>query len=134
MNATVSMDNNTAHNQTTISGARLLLLAEGLAIFVAAVIAYAARGANGWVFALLLLAPDLAMLGYLAGNKIGAICYNLAHTLIVPALLLGVGLATAQPIFIDLALIWFAHIGMDRSVGYGFKYASSFKDTHMGRV
>jgi Domain of unknown function (DUF4260) len=33
-----------------------------------------------------------------------------------------------------VALIWFAHIGMDRTVGYGLKYPTSFKDTHLQRV
>lgn len=138
MNAFTTLTDNTENTPTTgissYSGARWLLLAEGLGIFAAAVIAYAARGSNGWLFALLLLAPDLAMLGYLGGTKLGALTYNLAHTLIVPGALLGVGLAAGQAWLVDVSLIWIAHIGMDRSVGYGFKYATSFKDTHMGRV
>jgi hypothetical protein len=117
-----------------ISGARVLLLAEGLAVFVAAVWGYVALAGNGWLFALLLLAPDLAMVGYVWGARVGALTYNLAHTLVVPAALLAAGVLMGAPLLAQLALIWLAHIGMDRAVGYGFKYASGFKDTHMGRV
>jgi len=35
---------------------------------------------------------------------------------------------------LPIALIWFAHIGIDRALGYGLKYTSGFKDTHLGRL
>jgi Domain of unknown function (DUF4260) len=83
---------------------------------------------------LLLLAPDLAMLAYLAGPRAGALVYNLAHTyaLALPLALAGffVGSAVASA----LALIWIAHIGLDRMLGYGLKYASGFGDTHLGHI
>ena len=35
---------------------------------------------------------------------------------------------------IKLGLIWLAHIGMDRAIGYGLKYPTNHKDTHLQRV
>ena len=118
----------------TIPRPRVLLRLEGAAVLALAVAGYWATGGNWWLFALLLLAPDLARLGYLAGNRVGAATYNLAHTYTLPLALLGYGLWGASPLALSLALIWLAHIGMDRMVGYGLKYAGGFKDTHLGRV
>lgn len=86
------------------------------------------------LFALLFLAPDLFMLGYLLDRKIGAAFYNLVHTTIGPAALLAVGVLAAQRTAIAVALIWAAHIGFDRLLGYGLKYPTHFKDTHLQRV
>jgi hypothetical protein len=38
------------------------------------------------------------------------------------------------PLAGPLALIWLAHIGIDRALGYGLKYASGFGFTHLGRI
>ena len=86
------------------------------------------------MFGVLLLAPDLSMLGYLAGPKLGAAIYNAFHTYAVPAVVGALGMIFASPLAVSVALIWLAHIGMDRTVGYGLKYPSSFKDTHLERV
>ena len=82
----------------------------------------------------MLLVPDLAMLAYAAGPRLGAACYNAAHSLIGPAALAALGVWAAQPTPLSLALIWAAHIGIDRMLGYGLKYASGFRATHLGRV
>lgn len=115
-------------------GPALLLRLEGLAAFAAALAAYAHDSGAWTMFAVLLLAPDLAMLGYLAGPRIGAAAYNLAHLYIAPLALAAAGSAFGAPTAISLALIWIAHIGMDRALGYGLKYASGFSDTHLGRI
>ena len=86
------------------------------------------------MFAALLLAPDLAMLGYLANVKIGAALYNLVHTEAGPVLLLVVCVAVPLLWLEPYALIWFAHLGMDRMLGYGLKYPTRFKDTHLQHV
>jgi hypothetical protein len=112
----------------------LFLKIESLAILVAAAAVYFRQGYNGWVFALLLFAPDLAMLGYLAGARAGSVAYNVAHTYALPAVLGLASLLFAQPLALQLALIWLAHIGLDRLLGYGLKYPAQFKDTHLGRV
>tara|TARA_R110002073_G_scaffold165313_1_gene322028 strand:- start:15 stop:362 length:348 start_codon:yes stop_codon:yes gene_type:complete len=108
------------------------LRAEGAAIFLAALWAFQMSGASWWLFAALILAPDLAMLGYLAGPRIGAICYNLIHSY-TPVLAIGAILyALGSPLALPLTAILVAHIGIDRAMGYGLKYTSGFKDTHLG--
>ncbi len=112
-----------------------LLRVEGLAMMVAAAVAYRALGGGWGFFAALFLVPDLSMLGYLAGRRVGAAVYNAGHSLIGPALLAGVGLVMGgQATALLLALIWVAHVGFDRAAGYGLKYDSAFADTHLGRV
>ena len=113
-------------------GVRALLRLEGLAVLAAAVGLYAAGG-HGWVlFLVLFLAPDLSFAGYLAGPRLGAAAYNTAHSYLGPVLL-GAG-SLLQPELRPFALIWGAHVGFDRALGYGLKYASGFHDTHLGRV
>ena len=116
------------------AGVRAILRLEGAAAFAAAIALYAHGGFSWPLFALLILAPDLAMLAYLIGPRAGAAAYNLVHTyaLSVPLALAGYWLAA--PIASALGLIWIAHIGMDRMLGYGLKYASSFSDTHLSRI
>lgn len=114
---------------------RSLLRAEGLAAFVAATAAYFLwLDGPAWLFLLLALAPDLAMAASLAGPRIGSYGYNLAHTYVAPLAVAGVGLWLAAPAAVLVALVWAAHVGADRAVGYGLKYPSGFGDTHLGRV
>ncbi len=113
---------------------KLLLHLEGLAVLIAGVGLYAQLGFNWWMFGLLLLAPDLAMLGYLINLRAGSVGYNLFHTYALPLALAAIGLGAGWQPGLQLALIWLAHIGMDRSVGYGLKYPTHFKDTHLARV
>ena len=109
---------------------RLLLHLEGLALLAAAVFIYFAQGRPLWAFLVFLLAPDLSAIGYVFGPRVGGVVYNLGHIIVWPILLgllgwrLGWSWATAA------ALIWLAHIGMDRMVGYGLKYPDEFKRTH----
>ncbi len=110
-----------------------LLRLEGLLEFAAAIALYAHLGGNGWIFAALVLTPDVAMLGYLLNTRVGAFCYNLAHTTALPLALAIIAFLTGATTALLLALIWIAHIGMDRSVGYGFKSPDSFKSTHLSR-
>jgi hypothetical protein len=109
-----------------------LLRLEGLTALAAAVTAYWFLGGNWWLFALLLLAPDLAFFGMLAGEKTGAKIYNLAHTYTVPVVLGAIGWFGGLSWLVPLALIWIAHIGMDRAVGYGLKYPGRDGWTHLG--
>ncbi|WP_370400996.1 DUF4260 domain-containing protein [Sulfitobacter sp. JB4-11] len=122
----------TTHNPT--HPIAYTLQAEGLALGLGALIAFGMTGGSWLMFALLILVPDLAMLGYLAGKRAGALSYNLAHSTLIPWALLGLAYWTASPLMIHLGLIWMAHIGLDRAIGYGLKYASGFKDTHLARV
>ena len=74
------------------------------------------------------------MIGYLAGRRVGAICYNSAHTTLLPWALLLAGYFSGNSLALAIALIWFAHIGVDRALGYGLKYVTGFKDTHLGSI
>lgn len=112
----------------------LLLRIEGLAVAITALTLYAVNDYRWWVLALLVLAPDLSALGYLFGKRIGAICYNVAHTYVVPLALGMAGFLLREPLALQLALIWFVHIGVDRLAGYGLKYSGGFKYTHIQAV
>ena len=113
---------------------RMILRLEGAAVLAASVAGYAALGGGWGMFALLFLAPDLSMLGYFGGRRLGAAAYNLGHSYASPAILAACGLGLAQPQLLPLALIWCAHIGFDRLLGYGLKYADAFGHTHLGLV
>ena len=81
-----------------------------------------------WVlFAVLLLAPDLVILAYLRGVRIGTICYNLVHTLALPFLFITYACLTGARWPLPYALIWTAHIGLDRALGFGLKYPTQFR-------
>lgn len=113
---------------------RALLRLEGLAALTVAVGGYRLLGGSwGW-FAALFLVPDLSMLGYLAGAWIGSICYNTAHSYLGAALLGAAAYALHSSLSGQLAFIWCAHVGFDRALGYGLKYASAFTDTHLGLI
>lgn len=115
-------------------GPRLLLRAEGLMVLGVVVLLFW-RGAYSWVLvALLFLVPDVSMLGYLINTRIGALSYNAVHTYIGPLLLALIGLVADIRICVAISLIWTAHIGFDRLLGYGLKYPTAFADTHLGRI
>jgi hypothetical protein len=111
-----------------------LLRTEGVALLALSVLLYWVNGGSWLLFGALLLAPDLSMLGYLAGTRVGAVMYNAFHTYAMPAVVGALGMIFGSPSMVAVALIWFAHIGMDRTVGYGLKYPTSFKDTHLQRL
>ncbi len=111
----------------------VLLRLEGLALLAASVVGYAYLDASWLLFAALFLLPDLGMLGYLVSMRFGAHVYNATHWLLVPVALAGIGV-TQAPVLLPYALIWTAHIGFDRALGYGLKYPTSFKDTHLQRI
>src|SRR5215475_9376581 len=113
----------------------VILRLEGLAQFAAAVAAYIAMQGSALLFVILLFAPDLSMLGYLAKPRIGSVIYNIVHTWIVPATLLALGmLVFHNDLLSQIALIWLAHIGMDRVFGFGIKYPTVFEDTHFQHI
>ncbi len=115
-----------------IGGVRWLLRAEGLAVFSVALAAYAQSGAGWGLFAALFLLPDLAFAGYLASPRAGALAYNATHTYVGALALLAAGLILAMPTALAAALVWCAHIGLDRALGFGLKYAGGFRQTHLG--
>jgi hypothetical protein len=113
---------------------RSLLHLEGAAVAVAALLIYFWADHPWWLVVVVGLAPDLAMAAYAAGPRVGAVVYDLAHTYAFPVILGAVGVVADGGSAVALALIWLTHIGVDRAIGYGLKYPSGFKDTHMQRV
>lgn len=113
---------------------RLLLRLEGLCVFVVALFAYSRWGLGWGTFALYFLVPDASFLGYLAGSRVGAFAYNLAHSYLGAITCLMAGLLLPAPAALGAGIIWCAHIGFDRALGYGLKYGQGFGYTHLGRI
>jgi hypothetical protein len=119
----------------TVTGApRQLLRLEGLLVLVAASVTYGRLEAGWWPFALLFFAPDLTLLGYGAGRAAGAALYNAGHWYGLPAACLAWGVLAQAPEVLAAGLIWAAHIGFDRALGYGLKYQAGFGMTHLGAI
>jgi Domain of unknown function (DUF4260) len=112
----------------------VILRAESAAIFAAGVGAYLAMSGHGLWLIPLLLAPDLSMVGYLGGPRLGAVTYNAVHNLVLALGMLAIGwFAAIAPVALAGAVLM-AHVGMDRALGYGLKLRTDFKDTHLGRI
>ena len=112
-----------------------ILRSEGLVLLVAALAAYfTGLDEPWWLVPLLIFAPDVFMVGYARSNRLGALLYNFAHSYPIPALLGAGALWADRTLWQGVALVWLAHIGMDRAMGYGLKYDTDFEDTHLGRI
>ncbi|MFF2793662.1 DUF4260 domain-containing protein [Lysinibacillus xylanilyticus] len=85
-------------------------------------------------FVLFLLLPDISMLGYIVNTKVGALFYNIGHSLVMPAILLILGFVTVSTLLLMVSIIWLAHIFLDRALGYGLKYEEAFKKTHLQQI
>lgn len=126
--------NEDMHSPTLDGPVRTWLRLEGLAAFVAGVIIYTRLGADLIWLVPALLAVDLSAVGYLRGPRAGALTYNLFHNWATGLIVLGGGLALAVPLVSMVGAVLVAHVGMDRTAGYGLKLTTSFGDTHLGRV
>jgi hypothetical protein len=111
-----------------------LLRLEWAVLLAGAIAGYLFLDGSWPLFVLLILAPDLAMFGYLAGPAVGAVAYNAFHILVWPAILFSAGLYADNAIAMQVAAIWVAHIAMDRALGYGLKLPTGFTDTHLGKI
>lgn len=112
----------------------LVLRLESAAILLAALIYYSRSHYNWWLFAILFLVPDIGMVGYLADKRAGAIVYNLFHTYVIPGFLLLLAIVLSSRWAMEIGLIWIAHIGFDRIMGFGLKYEAGFTQTHLQRL
>jgi hypothetical protein len=83
-------------------------------------------------YILLFFAPDIGMLGYLFGPEIGGICYNVFHHKGLFASIAAIGLFVGSPMLCVFGILFFSHAAFDRILGYGLKYLSGFKHTHLG--
>ena len=115
-------------------GVKILLRLEGLTLFASMVGLYAIGGGSWWLFAVLFLVPDISFAAYLAGREAGAFIYNAAHSYMAPVALMTAGFVSTDSLVLSIAMIWLAHIGIDRALGYGLKYEAGFSFTHLGRI
>jgi len=113
---------------------RTWLKAEGLSVLTLSVLLYWHSESNWWMFIGLLLTPDLAMLPYLLNPRVGSLSYNIVHSYLLPLGLATVAIAVYRVGMLPFLCIWTAHIGMDRFLGYGLKYSTSFGRTHLGTL
>lgn len=119
-------------NGHVTGGPKAMLRIEGAIACVISIVGYHRQGASWLLVPLVLFLPDLFMVGYAASTRVGAVAYNIGHTYVSP-LVLGLAAVTLDsPGAKAAALIWVAHIGMDRALGYGLKYGDSFSNTHLG--
>jgi hypothetical protein len=115
-------------------GVKRMLQLEGVALLALAAGLYAHLIGDWRMFAILFLAPDVAFAAYLFGPRIGALGYNAVHSTIGPAALAAAAVMLNVHLALAVALIWLAHIGFDRALGYGLKYATAFGDTHLSHT
>jgi hypothetical protein len=132
MTATIETDSLVAAG-TVVGAPRRLLQLEGAILLAGALTAYTTTHEPWWLIPLTLLFPDLFAIGYLAGTRVGANLYNLVHTTALPAAVIAFAWSQHTPLAGALGLIWLAHIGMDRLLGYGLKYDDHFQHTHLSQ-
>lgn len=113
---------------------KILLKTEGLVIFCLCVSCYSYFAFSWTLFVLLFLLPDIAIIAYVKGVQIGSWVYNIVHTYVLSLLPLGYGFFYHQHTLLLIGIIWTSHIALDRFLGYGLKYPTFFKDTHIGRL
>lgn len=118
----------------TTGTVRSILRLEGLCVLIAALLAYSKLGFGWGTFAIFFLTPDISFLGYLAGPRIGAVSYNIAHSYIGAITCLVAGFLLPEPMLLCAGVIWSAHIGFDRTLDYGLKYSAGFGFTHLGLI
>lgn len=111
-----------------------MLRVEGLVLLLGALAMYALLGGSWVLFVVLLIVPDLSLLAYRVSAQAGATAYNVVHLYLLPVVLFAVGYALSAPLAMQIAAIWLAHIGMDRTLGLGLRYATEAKVTHIQRA
>lgn len=113
---------------------KTVLKLEEVALFVLGIYLFNLLNYEWWWFLVLILAPDLSMIGYAFGNKVGAFLYNVFHHKGIALLIYGAGYYLSYEIAQLVGIILFSHSAMDRIFGYGLKYEEGFKYTHLGEI
>ena len=111
-----------------------ILKIEELGLFVLGIYLFSMLDYHWWWFLVLILVPDLSMIGYFFGNKTGAFCYNLAHHRGIAIAIYLIAIYFWNLEMQLCGVILFAHSSMDRMFGYGLKYTTGFNDTHLGEI
>jgi len=107
---------------------------EELMMFVLGIYLFGLLDYAWWWFLVLILTPDIGMIGYAFGNKIGAFSYNLFHHKGVALVIYLTGAYFSLPLCQLIGVILFSHSALDRMLGYGLKYEKGFKFTHLGDI
>jgi len=131
---TITTTKEEARDGAAPASTRTWLRLEGAAALAAGIALYGWLGASWLAVLPLLLVPDISMVGYLRGPRLGAITYNLVHNWAIGIIVFGLGLASGIGAVSVAGAILIAHVGMDRALGYGLKLPTSFQDTHLGRI
>jgi hypothetical protein len=130
----VNLGLNMPSSRNPITNPVTLQRLEGLGLFIGGFYLWITLGSSWWMFLVLLLLPDISMLGYLVNPRVGAALYNLVHSYFLWLLLLALGYLLHQPVLVLVSVLCLSHNGLDRMLGYGLKYPSSFKHTHLGNL
>ena len=113
---------------------KTLLNLEYVGGFLLALILFSQLPFAWWLYPVVFFAPDISAAGYLAGPKVGAATYNMAHHLALAVCVYGIGTAGSLPWFQLAGTVLLGHIFFDRFLGFGLKYPDSFKHTHLGTM
>ncbi len=113
---------------------KITIKLEELAMFLLGIYVFNLLNFAWWWFLVLILTPDIGMLGYLFGNQSGAFCYNVFHHKGLAILLSFCGWYLDHNILELIGIILFSHSSLDRILGYGLKYEKGFKFTHLGEI
>ncbi|MBR9913371.1 MAG: DUF4260 domain-containing protein [Algicola sp.] len=111
-----------------------LLKLEELAMFILGIIVFSQQPFSWWWFLVLILLPDLGMLGYLINSKVGALTYNICHHKGLALCLYFIGVYLEMPIWQLIGIIILSHASLDRIFGYGLKFEDAFNHTHLGKI
>ncbi|MEO8712444.1 MAG: DUF4260 domain-containing protein [Parafilimonas sp.] len=111
-----------------------LIRLEEAAMFLFGIFLFNQLSFAWWLFPALILLPDISMIGYAAGNKFGAIMYNIFHHKAVALVVYVIGFYLYNETIMLVGIILFSHSSMDRLFGYGLKYFTGFSDTHLGKI
>lgn len=113
---------------------KTILKLEELVLFILGLAAFAQLPYAWWWFLVFILLPDIGMLGYLLGNKAGALFYNIFHHRGIAVMIYLLGIYFETEVMQLAGIMLFSHIAMDRIFGYGLKYEKGFKYTHLGEI
>ncbi len=107
---------------------------EELGMFILGVYFFTTLEFSWWWFLVLILTPDIGMIGYVVNPKTGALTYNLLHHKGLAVFIYLFGIYVENELIRLIGIILFSHASLDRIFGYGLKYNSSFHDTHLGKI
>jgi Domain of unknown function (DUF4260) len=113
---------------------KTLLKLEELAMFFASIYALHYLQVSWWWYLIVFVGPDISMIGYFAGNKVGAACYNLFHHKGIAIAILMTGIFLSNWNMEVIGMVLFGHSSLDRFAGYGLKYNEGFKFTSLGKI